>query len=251
MIRISGNSLVFFPLICRMNIVITGASRGIGRAVAEKFISEGWNAAICSLSAERIAKAREDLERLNESAKIIAVAADMSRKEEVAAFAQKVKFGLGDTDVLVNNAGIFVPGSLHAEEDGVLESTMALNLYAAYYLSRALLPEMMARRKGHIFNLCSTASLRAYPNGGAYSVSKFALLGFSKNLREEMKPFNIKVTSVCPGPTLTDSWAGFEGPAERMMRPADVAEVIWSACNLAPQTVVEEIVLRPLPGDIA
>lgn len=233
-----------------MNIVITGASRGIGKAIAAKFIAQGWNAAICSLHEKNILAAKGGLAGLNTEAHILAEAVDMSKKEAVAAFAEKIQTQFGPTDVLINNAGVFIPGSLHEEEEGVLESTMALNLYGAYHLTRALLPEMMARKKGHIFNICSTASLRAYPNGGSYSISKFALLGFSKNLREEMKAFGIKVTAVCPGPTLTDSWAGFDAPADRMMKPEDVADVIWNTYHLAPQTVVEDIILRPILGDI-
>lgn len=234
-----------------MNIVITGAGRGIGKAIAAKFISEGFNAAICSLNPESIGKAKDELTALNETVNLFAEAVDMSRKAEVIAFAQKIKEKIGIVDVLINNAGIFIPGSIHEEEDGVLESTMALNLYGAYHLTRALLPEMKARGTGHIFNICSTASLGAYPNGGSYSISKYALLGFSRNLREEMKPLGIKVTAVCPGPTLTDSWIGFDGPPDRMMRAEDVADIIWSAYNLAPQTVVEDIVLRPILGDMA
>lgn len=234
-----------------MNIVITGASRGIGKAIATRFIREGWNAAICSLHADRIQQAKKELLQINPQANLLAEAVNVSSKEAVIAFAEKVKQTLGHADILINNAGIFIPGSIHEEEDGILESTMAVNVYSAYHLTRALLPEMKAGKAGHIFNICSTASLRAYPNGGSYSISKFALLGFSKNLREEMKPFNIKVTAVCPGPTLTDSWAGFDGPDDRMMKPEDIAEIIWSAYHLAPQTVVEDIVLRPLQGDIS
>lgn len=234
-----------------MNIVITGASRGIGKAVAAKFIAEGWNASICSLNAERINKAKEELSASSPTVRLLANAVDMSRKEDVQAFAQKTLEALGEIDVLVNNAGIFTPGSIYNEAADVLEETMAVNLYGAYHLTRALLPAMTARKKGHIFNICSTASLRAYPNGGSYSISKFALLGFSKNLREEMKSFNIKVTAVCPGPTLTDSWADFDGPEDRMMKPDDIAALIWSAYNLAPQTVVEDIILRPIQGDIS
>lgn len=233
-----------------MNIIITGGSRGIGKAIAEKFVSNGWNAAICSLNDERIQKAKQDLREINPGSKVFAEAVNVNNKAKVLAFAEKAKQVLGEIDILVNNAGIFVPGSIHEEGNGVMEETMAVNFYSAYHLTRAVLPEMIAREQGHIFNICSTASLRAYPNGGSYSISKFALLGFSKNLREEMKAFGIKVTAVCPGPTLTDSWAGFDGPPERMMKPRDVAEAIWNTCSLAPQTVVEEIILRPMLGDI-
>lgn len=234
-----------------MNIVITGASRGIGKAIAARFVKEGWNAAICSKNNERIQQAAEELQLLNPAARIYAGAVDVCQKDELTTFARRAEKEFGTVDVLVNNAGIFIPGSIYEEEEGVLENTLATNLLSAYHLTRALLPGMKATGKGHIFNICSTASLRAYPNGGSYSISKFALLGFSKNLREEMKPFRVKVTAVCPGPTLTDSWAGFEAPADRMMRPEDVADVIWNAVNLSPQTVVEDIVIRPVLGDIS
>ena len=127
---------------------------------------------------------------------------------------------------------------------------MAVNLYSAYHLTRLLLPDMKRAKQGHIFNLCSTASHKAYPNGGSYSITKFALLGFSKNLREEMKPFNIKVTSVSPGPTWTASWEGFDGPPDRLMEPEDVASMIWAAYQLSKQAVVEDIQMRPILGDI-
>src|SRR5699024_12021878 len=100
------------------------------------------------------------------------------------------------------------------------------NLHSAYHITRALLPKMKSLKTGHIINICSTASLSAYANGGSYSISKHALLGFSKNLREELKPFNIKVTAVCPGPTLTDSWAGFNVPEEFLMLPEVVDESV-------------------------
>jgi NAD(P)-dependent dehydrogenase (short-subunit alcohol dehydrogenase family) len=233
-----------------MNIVITGASRGIGKAIAARFIRAGWDAALSSLHEDRITAAQEELSSLNEKSTILAEAVDMGISEQVEAFAAHVTEAFGTVDVLVNNAGVFVPGSVHEEERGALEKTMAVNLYGAYHLTRALLPQMKARRRGHVFNMCSTAGLRAYPNGGSYSISKFALLGFSRNLREEMKPFGVRVTAISPGPVLTDSWAGFEGPPERMMRPEDIAEVVWSAFHLSPQTVVEDIVLRPVEGDM-
>jgi NAD(P)-dependent dehydrogenase (short-subunit alcohol dehydrogenase family) len=236
--------------VCAMNIVITGASRGIGKAVAARFIRAGWDAALCSLHPERMLAAKEELSGLNGKSTIVAEAVDMGDREQVQAFAVRVTEAFGAVDVLVNNAGIFVPGSVHEEEPGALERTMAVNLYGAYYLTRALLPPMKSRGRGHVFNMCSTAGLKAYPNGGSYSISKFALLGFSRNLREEMKPFGVRVTAVSPGPVLTDSWAGFEGPPERMMRPEDIAEVVWSAFHLSAQTVVEDIVLRPVEGDM-
>ena len=127
---------------------------------------------------------------------------------------------------------------------------MDVNLYGPYHLTRTLLPAMMRRRSGHVINMCSIASVIAYPNGGAYTVTKFALLGFSKSLREEMKPYNIKVTSILPGATWSASWAGADFPEERLMPAEDVAEAVVSATRMGPSSVVEEIVIRPQLGDL-
>ena len=152
--------------------------------------------------------------------------------------------------MLINNAGSFIQGSVHNEPDGALEEMMQTNLYSAYHLTRMLLPSMMHRKSGHIFNICSIASLQAYPNGGAYSISKWALDGFSKNLREEMKPFNIKVTAVFPGATYTDSWKSSGIDSKRFMEANDVASIVYAASQLSPLACVEDIILRPQLGDI-
>jgi short-subunit dehydrogenase len=109
---------------------------------------------------------------------------------------------------------------------------------------------MIAAKDGYIFNMCSIASIMAYPNGGSYSISKFALLGMTKVLREELKPHGIRVTAIMPGATLTASWEGVDLPAERFMKPEDVAETIYTAYALSKQSVVEEILIRPQLGDL-
>ncbi|ASZ10289.1 SDR family oxidoreductase [Chitinophaga pendula] len=233
-----------------MNAVITGASKGIGKAIAEKLAAEGFNIAICARNAAALDTTRDTIRQINPAITLIADQVDMGDKKAVLSFADKINGTFDAVDILVNNAGIFVPGALHQEEDGLLENMMSVNLFGAYHLTRRLLPAMITRKKGHIFNLCSTASYKAYPNGGAYSVTKFALLGFSQNLREELKPHGVKVTALSPGPTLTASWDGFEGPPDRMMEAADVANILWSTYTLAAQTVVEEIIMRPILGDI-
>ncbi len=136
------------------------------------------------------------------------------------------------------------------EADGVLENTMQTNIYSAYYLTQQLVPAMIPHQSGHIFNMCSVASIKAYPNGGSYSISKFALLGFSKCLREELKEHHIKVTSILPGATLTDSWSGVDLPESRFSKPSDIAELIYSITQLSSLSVVEELVIRPQLGDI-
>ena len=127
---------------------------------------------------------------------------------------------------------------------------MQTNLYSAYHLTRGVIPLIRAGQRPHLFNICSIASLIAYPNGGSYSISKFAMLGFSKVLREELKPEGVRVTSVMPGATWSASWAGVDLPRERLMPARDIASAVLNAWKMSSATVVEDIVLRPQLGDL-
>jgi len=233
-----------------MNAVITGATRGIGKAIAEKFAAEGFNVAVCSRNKKDIDELYDELHQKFPDVEIIASAYDLSDKKLVKSFADEIKSSWEAVEVLVNNAGIFLPGHVHKEKAGTLEKMMKNNLYSAYYLTQALVKMMIDDKRGHIFNMCSTASINAYPNGGSYGISKFALLGFSKNLRMELMKYNIKVTAVIAGATFTSSWEGSEHPEERFMKAEDVAHVVWDAYTSSPLAVIEEILLRPMKGDI-
>lgn len=229
--------------------VVSGASKGIGRAVVEKFAAEGFEVAVCSRSMTNLEALKNDFESIY-STKIHVFVADVSKKEEIQNFGKFVLSLQTPVHVLVNNAGLFLPGKILNEAEDTLEKLINTNVYSAYYLSRILVPEMETLESAHVFNICSIASLMAYPQSGSYSISKFALLGFSKSLRQELLETNVKVTSLMPGATLTDSWAGVDLPAERFMEAKDVADIIWASYNLSKSAVVEEIVLRPLKGDI-
>lgn len=233
-----------------MIVFITGASRGIGRAIAELYAANGHSLFLTSRNDIHLYKTMEELQTIYPGAAIRAKAFDLARKEAAREAGQWMLKEAGAPDVLVNNAGMFEPGSVYNEPDGILENQLATNLYSAYHLTRTLLPEMMKRKTGHIFNMCSIASLHAYDNGGAYSISKFALHGFSKNLREEMKPYGIKVTSVFPGAVMTDSWGNFDNSSNRIMEAADVAKMVYGASQLSAGACVEDIVLRPQLGDL-
>lgn len=230
--------------------IITGATKGIGRAIAEALATEGYDIAVCSRNEKDLEAMKADFEVRFYNIEMIYQVVDVSSKKDILAFAQFVENQWHRVDVLVNNAGLFIPGAIHLEEENALEKMMETNLYSAYYLTRAILPMMFNFNKGHIFNMCSVASQSAYANGGSYSISKFALLGFSKNLREEMKPKGIKVTSIMPGATWSDSWAGFEAPEERLMKARDVAEVVLAALRMSASAVMEDIVIRPQLGDL-
>jgi len=230
-------------------IIITGASKGLGKAFAEIFAKNGDDLLLCASKEQPLIETTTNLKQQYPNSDIQYRVADLSNKKEVKAFADWCN-AFGPAAVLINNAGRFIPGSVYNEEEGLLENMIATNLYSAYHLTRAILPQMIAVKSGHIFNICSIASIQAYANGGSYSISKYAMLGFSKNLREELKPFHIKVTSVLPGATYTDSWAGTGVDEKRIMEAVDVAEMVFAASKLSIQACVEEIVMRPQLGDL-
>jgi short-subunit dehydrogenase len=231
-----------------MNVIITGASRGIGKAIAAIFAANGYDLCLSSRNEVALYKAVEELQTRFPAITIKARAFDLGKQ------AKKLGSWILDTgiavDILVNNAGLFEPGNVYNEPDGILENQLATNLYSAYHLTRTLVPKMMEKKTGHIFNICSIASLQAYKNGGAYSISKFAMDGFNKNLREEMKTAGIKVTAIYPGAVLTDSWGGFDNSRHRIMEAEDVAKMIYASSQLSIGACVEEIVMRPQLGDL-
>ena len=229
--------------------VVSGGTRGIGRAIVEQFAQNGFDVVISARKEIDLGDLQLFIEK-KYAVKCFIKQADLSIKVQVFELVDFILSLNRNIDILVNNAGAFIPGNVHEEADGVLEQLIETNLYSAYYLTRGLTPKMIEQKIGHIFNICSVASLKAYPNGGSYSISKFALLGFSKVLREEMKHFGIKVTSIMPGAVYTDSWAGAGIPEERFMKPEDIAQTIWNAYNLSKNAVIEDIVMRPQEGDI-
>ena len=238
-----------------MNIIITGASKGIGKAIATVFAAEGATLFLCARNEVALYNTVAELQTAYPTCTIKAKPVDLSLKEQAKSFGAWVLAGIANTpsgkiDILVNNAGNFVPGSTCQEEDGALEKMMDINLYSAYHLTRSLLPSMMEAKKAMIVNMCSIASLSAYNNGGSYSISKFALMGFTKNLREELKSSLIKVMGVYPGAVLTDSWGDFDNSSQRIMEASDIASMILAASKLSAQAVVEDIIMRPLLGDL-
>jgi len=234
-----------------MKTVITGATKGIGRATANVFAREGADLAVCARNEDDLKQLKAELESQHDI-NVIYQVADVSKKEQVLAFADYIKSEWQQVDILVNNAGVYLPGDVHSEADGALETLIETNLYSAYHLTRALLPLILPHKKGHIFNMCSVASLMALPGGGSYSISKFAMLGFNKVLREEMKSKGIRVTAVMPGATWSHSWDAMKDqlPEERLMKASDVAETLWSAYQISDQAVIEELIMRPQLGDL-
>ena len=229
--------------------VITGGSRGIGAALVREFCAQGYDVVTYARSEVRLAEFAVEL-RGQYHTDLMYRVVDARSTPEIIRFAEFVISLKRPVDVLINNAGYFLPGSIGQEQDGTSDEMYQVNYLSAYHLTRSLLASMKELRSGHIINMCSVASLKAYPNGGSYSVSKTALLAFSRNLREELYAHGIRVTAVMPGATYTDSWVGSGIPEERMMPAEDVAKVIWMCVSLSSRSVVEEITLRPQLGDL-
>lgn len=229
--------------------VITGGTKGIGKAIIEKLASEGFDIITCARNQEELDALKTEIEAQSQ-VRVHVLKADLSLRTGIDTF---INFTLERTlqiDILVNNTGVFLPGELTSEPEGNLELMIQTNLYSAYHLTRGVVGLMKEKKQGDIFNICSIASITAYPNGGSYSISKFALYGMSKVLREELKPDGIRVVSILPGATLTDSWSGIDIPADRFMKAEDVADAIWGAHSLSRNSVVEDMVIRPQLGDL-
>jgi len=237
-------------IIMRPKAVITGATKGIGRAVAFKLVQEGYDLAVCSRNQQDLEDLKQELHRLNPVSEVWIRTCDVSKPEQVKAWCGELSAHWSKLEILVNNAGLFYPGSVLTEPDEALPHQLGVNLYSAYHFTRSLIPLIRRNASGHIFNLCSIASKTAYGNGGAYTISKFAVYGFSQCLREELKPTDIKVTAVLPGATWSDSWKDSGHDPEEMIRPEDIAELIWTCSRLSKVAVVEELVVRPQGGDL-
>lgn len=231
-----------------MNIVITGATKGIGRAIAAIFAKPNITLYVCARNYDELKSLKATLQQQGAIVHIKKV--DVSKRKQVTAFANFITKHTDRIDVLVNNAGVFQPSTLTEEAEGLLEQMIDTNLYSAYHLTRDLLPLLYTNKNGHIFNMCSVASKKVFPTASAYCISKFALLGFSKVLRETVKDKNIKVTSLMPGATWSNAWTGVDLPQERIMQAEDIAKVVWSTYQLGDSAVVEEIVIRPQLGDL-
>jgi NAD(P)-dependent dehydrogenase (short-subunit alcohol dehydrogenase family) len=230
-------------------VVVTGASHGIGRAIAEAFASEP-DARIALVSRDE-----EKLEAVAEAcaergADAVVLPTDVTDDQAVMEMASTVCKAWGAPDVLVNNAGLFRPGFIIDTTPEVFRQQVAVNLTSAFVVTRAFLPRMIDRKKGHLFFSASVASIRAYPGGVGYCAAKHGLLGLARVVREETKDKGLRVTSLILGATYTPSWEGTDLPEERFMPVEDVAQAAMQAYRMSGRSVVEEILIRPQLGDI-
>jgi NAD(P)-dependent dehydrogenase (short-subunit alcohol dehydrogenase family) len=231
-----------------MKVVVTGASQGIGRAIATAFAAEGATLALVARNESKLADVQAYCEALGGRA--IVIGCDVTDEDKVEEMARRVSDAFGVPDVIVNNAGSFTPGSVAETTVSSFTAQVQSNLMSAFLVTRAFLPAMLEAGSGHIFFLGSVASIRGYPRSVGYCAAKHGLLGLARALREEVRFDGIRVTTVLPGATFTGSWAGTDLPEERFMPPEDVAYQVLAAYQMSPRSVVEEIVIRPQLGDV-
>lgn len=223
------------------NALITGAGKGIGRALAIALAQEGVNVGLIARTEADLQNVAEELKAFNIHAAI--ATADVASIDSVNAAVEKVKTELGVIDILINNAGISSFGSFMELEPARWEEIVKVNLFGAYYVTRAVLPEMIDRKIGDIVNISSTAGQRGAAVTSAYSASKFALIGLSESLMQEVRKHNIRVTTLTPSTVATDMAKDLkltDGNPDKVMQPEDLAELVVSQLKLNRRVFVKE-----------
>lgn len=227
-----------------MNAIITGATKGIGRAIALKLAQNGYNLAVCARNEAELGDFAAELKSFG--IKVLALTVDCSKKEEVISFFNQVKSEMKHIDVLVNNVGVFLPGNIMDEPDDAFELQQQLNVNSAYYFSKNFGKMMRDAKSGHIFNICSIASIQVVEDAGSYTVTKTAMLSLNNVLRKALAEYNVKVTAILPGSTLTASWEGTTISSETFVQPEDIANSLYSILSLSSGVNVDELILTPL-----
>ncbi|QJD97473.1 SDR family oxidoreductase [Mucilaginibacter robiniae] len=232
------------------NALITGATKGIGRSIALAFAKEGINLAICSRNKKDLQEFKAELLALNPDIQIVTHVIDCSIKQELRKFAALAQQELGFIKILINNVGVFIPSNILDDAEDTFINQVNTNVMPAYELYRFFGKAMMNQRSGHIFNICSVASVEPIAKAGTYGVTKAALYSLNTVMRLEMQEHKVKVTAVLPGSTLTESWAGTDLPPERFVSPDDVALAVLSSYKMSSGANVDEVVIKPVLGQL-
>jgi len=233
-----------------MNAIVTGATKGMGRAIVKELAANNYNIIFCARDQKEVQILLDELINSFPNLQFFGMRADMEKNSDVRAFAEFAESNLGHVDVLINNAGLYIPSDIMNEEERCLERQIQVNVFAPHYLSKFFAAKMIGQGKGHIINICSIASLEPVIRAGSYSISKTAMLGLTNALREELRTAGIKVTAVLPGSTLTDSWTGTELPKDWFILSEDIAKSIINCLQMSSGANIDEIIIRPLYGKI-
>lgn len=222
------------------NALITGGGRGIGRATAIAFAKEGINVGLIGRTFDHLEKVAKELEEYD--VKVTVAVADVADNESVIAAVDHIQSELGSIDILINNAGIGKFGKFLDLTPEEFKNIIDVNLMGVYYVTRAVLPEMIERNSGDIINISSTAGQKGAPVTSAYSASKFGVLGLTESLMLEVRKHNIRVSALTPSTVATDlAFAEnlTDGNPDKVMQPEDLAEVMIAQLKLHPRILVK------------
>jgi 3-oxoacyl-[acyl-carrier protein] reductase len=223
--------------------LITGASRGIGLAIARRLGSLGARLSVCARDADRLEAAAAGLRR--QGFGVLAGVADVTRTDEIASLVERTVGQLGPIDILVNNAGIGRFGPAHQFGEADWDDVLDTNLKSVFLVTRAVAPRMIERKRGHIVNIGSLAGKNTFAGGGIYCASKWGLMGLSGCMAEDLRAHGIRVSVVCPGSVATDFSPHTGRDASKLLQPEDVAHAVATLVTQAPQSFISEIDLRP------
>ena len=224
--------------------LVTGGSRGIGRAIALRLAHLGASLAICGRNPEAVAAAEADLKKA--TSQVYSQIADVSQSASVNALVNKTEAALGPISILVNNAGIGLFGPAHEKTETDWDRVLDTNLKGVFLVSCAVVPSMIRRGAGDIINISSLAGRNAFAGGGIYCASKWGLQGLSACMAEDLREHGIRVSVICPGSVATGfSPRGSKDPS-KVLSPEDVAHAVAMIVTQAPQSFLSEIHIRPL-----
>lgn len=223
--------------------LVTGASRGIGRAIALRLAGLGAAVAICGRDKSALAASHRDLEKA--SARVYSQTADVTRTADVAELVAKTEGALGPISILVNNAGIGIFGPIQQRTEQEFDQILDTNLKSVFLVSRAVIPGMIRQNSGDIVNISSLAGRNAFPGGAIYCASKWGLQGLTACMAEDLREFGIRVSSVLPGSVATEFGARVKDPA-KALAPEDVAHAVATLLTQSTRSFISEIQLRPL-----
>ncbi len=223
--------------------LVTGASRGIGLAIAQTLGRMGAKVSLCARDTKRLEDVAALFER--QGMRALAVPADVTRANEIASLVAKTEQSLGPIEILVNNAGIGYFGPTHEASEKNWDDVLDTNLKSVFLMSKAVAPGMILRRSGHIINIASLAGKNAFVGGGIYCASKWGLLGLTQCMAEDLRPNGIRVSAICPGTVDTEFSSHVGRDPRKMLQPEDVAHAVEMIVTQEPQSFISEILLRP------